>query len=63
MIREFINKTMSKASYEILEDNTFAGKTKQWLGVIFFFKNAVYVTERIERCFGRLVNCKNKVWG
>ncbi|MGR3316907.1 MAG: type II toxin-antitoxin system HicB family antitoxin [Candidatus Anammoxibacter sp.] len=36
MLTEFINKAMSKATYDMLEDNTFAGKIKQCPGVVAF---------------------------
>jgi predicted RNase H-like HicB family nuclease len=36
MLIEYINKTMSKANYEKLEDGTYAGKIPQCPGVIAF---------------------------
>jgi len=36
MLIEYINKTMSKASYEKLEDGTYSGKIPQCPGVVAF---------------------------
>jgi predicted RNase H-like HicB family nuclease len=36
MLIEYINKTMSKANYEKLEDGTYAGKIPQCPGVVAF---------------------------
>lgn len=36
MLTVYINKAMSKATYKLLDDNTFTGKIKQCPGVIAF---------------------------
>ncbi len=48
MITEFINRAMSKSSYETLEDNTFTGKIKQCPGVIAFGKSLYLCQEELE---------------
>jgi predicted RNase H-like HicB family nuclease len=36
MLTEYINKAMSKATYEKLEDGTYSGKIRQCPGVVAF---------------------------
>jgi len=47
MLIEYINKTMSKALYEKLEDGTYSGKIRQCPGVIAFGESLYQCQEEL----------------
>ncbi len=47
MLIEYINKTMSKALYEKLEDDTYSGKIRQCPGVIAFGESLYQCQEEL----------------
>ena len=51
MLIEYINKTMSKAIYEKLEDGTYAGKIPQCPGVIAFEDSLYQCQEELRSSF------------
>jgi predicted RNase H-like HicB family nuclease len=51
MLIEYINKAMSKALYEKLEDGTYSGKIPQCLGVIAFGETLYRCQEELRSVF------------
>lgn len=50
MLVEYINKAVSKAVYDKLEDNSFSGKIPQCHGVIAFGKTLYECQEELKSC-------------